>query len=220
MSFNQTRLSCTINFGISGLNNDSLLKQFYPHDLPEDWRLSYYSNEFQVLLINESDLGLDLNSLEKTEPLTSNVIIEKLHELEDEVENDVYLFFDTSKYSEPIRDELHHLWNESEINICLVNLDKAKIAAEINCPQGLECLFLEFTHRNKTPDKERGLLCLVNDGSSQNAGGIAAGDLRVLIEQIDLYASLKHSALIHIVFSSGLDALENCRNSVLLESMM
>lgn len=37
--------------GISGMGWD----EWYPEDLPPEWRLGYYANEFQVVLIPESD---------------------------------------------------------------------------------------------------------------------------------------------------------------------
>ena len=30
-------------------------QEFYPDDLPEDWRLSYYANEFPVVLVPVSE---------------------------------------------------------------------------------------------------------------------------------------------------------------------
>ena len=47
-----------IIFGISGLAHPSLMNHFYPEDLPEDWRLDYYSNEFDALLCSDSDIEL------------------------------------------------------------------------------------------------------------------------------------------------------------------
>ena len=45
-----------IIFGLSGLAHPSLMNNFYPEDLPEEWRLDYYSNEFDALLCSESDI--------------------------------------------------------------------------------------------------------------------------------------------------------------------
>ena len=47
-----------IIFGISGLAHPSLMNNFYPEGLPEDWRLDYYSNEFDALLCSEPDIEL------------------------------------------------------------------------------------------------------------------------------------------------------------------
>lgn len=47
-----------IIFGLSGLVHSSLMNNFYTEDLPEDWRLDYYSNEFDALHCSESDIEL------------------------------------------------------------------------------------------------------------------------------------------------------------------
>lgn len=40
-----------IRVGARGWNFEQWIGEFYPDDLPEDWRFSYYSNEFQTVLI-------------------------------------------------------------------------------------------------------------------------------------------------------------------------
>ena len=44
----------SIRLGACGLEHADLLKNFYPEDLPEDWRLGFYANEFNALLVPES----------------------------------------------------------------------------------------------------------------------------------------------------------------------
>jgi len=39
-------------------------KSFYPHDLPEDWRLSYYANEFSTVLLPASVMCCNEQTLE------------------------------------------------------------------------------------------------------------------------------------------------------------
>ena len=41
----------TINLGAYGWLHAHWLNSFYPEDLPEDWRLGYYSNEFNTVMI-------------------------------------------------------------------------------------------------------------------------------------------------------------------------
>ena len=41
--------------GARGWEHAAWQGSFYPDDLPEDWRLSYYANEFQTVLVPESD---------------------------------------------------------------------------------------------------------------------------------------------------------------------
>lgn len=53
----------TINLGAYGWLHPHWLNTFYPQDLPEDWRLGYYSNEFNTVLVPASywqDLHVDV----------------------------------------------------------------------------------------------------------------------------------------------------------------
>jgi len=43
--------SLEIRTGTCGWNHDDWVYAFYPDDLPDDWRLSYYSNEFDTVLV-------------------------------------------------------------------------------------------------------------------------------------------------------------------------
>lgn len=43
--------SLEIRTGTCGWNHDAWAGAFYPDDLPDDWRLSYYSNEFDTVLV-------------------------------------------------------------------------------------------------------------------------------------------------------------------------
>ena len=41
----------TINLGAFGWLHPHWINSYYPEDLPEDWRLGYYSNEFNTVLV-------------------------------------------------------------------------------------------------------------------------------------------------------------------------
>ena len=41
----------TINLGAYGWQRAHWIESFYPDDLPEDWQLGYYSNEFNTVLV-------------------------------------------------------------------------------------------------------------------------------------------------------------------------
>lgn len=54
----------SIRVGACGWDQAHWRGSFYPDDLPEDWRLSYYANEFSVVLVPESvwypeDVGIE-----------------------------------------------------------------------------------------------------------------------------------------------------------------
>lgn len=44
----------TILIGANGWLHDEWSEQFYPDDLPDEWRLGYYGNEFSVVLVPAS----------------------------------------------------------------------------------------------------------------------------------------------------------------------
>jgi uncharacterized protein YecE (DUF72 family) len=41
-----------IHLGVRGWDHDSWRGRFYPDDLPEDWRLAYYANEFSCVWLD------------------------------------------------------------------------------------------------------------------------------------------------------------------------
>lgn len=41
----------SIRVGAFGWQHDRLVEGFYPADLPEDWRISFYANEFSAVLV-------------------------------------------------------------------------------------------------------------------------------------------------------------------------
>jgi len=44
-----------LQVGAYGWNYDSWVGSFYPEDIPEEWRLDFYSNAFRVVLVPEMD---------------------------------------------------------------------------------------------------------------------------------------------------------------------
>ena len=60
-----------ILIGASGWLHSDWQEQFYPEDLPQDWQLAYYGNEFPVVLIREQEWqqGEVENWLDETDDL-------------------------------------------------------------------------------------------------------------------------------------------------------
>ena len=71
--------------GVCGWDHEHWLGTFYPDDLPEDWRLSYYANEFSTVLVEEDMWRSKLSELD---------------EWADEVSED-FLFYLQSSLDEP-----------------------------------------------------------------------------------------------------------------------
>ena len=55
----------SIRIGALGWKHDHWLGEFYPEDLPEDWQLSYYSNEFPAVLVPENDWKENVENLDE-----------------------------------------------------------------------------------------------------------------------------------------------------------
>jgi len=55
----------TIRVGACGWDHTHWLGTFYPDDLPADWRLSYYANEFSTVLLEEAQWRSNLDKLDE-----------------------------------------------------------------------------------------------------------------------------------------------------------
>ncbi len=223
-SKNRQASSCKLRFGVTHLNNTSLIEKFFPEDLPEDWRLAYYSNEFQLLLSSLSELPFS-TPLE-TMTTTPDEIIEELTQFSDDLGDDFFLLTDISMLAENTQQILFDIQKKG-FNLChFINLDKMNEAAKkMDCGTKFGCLLSEIISiENKETEKwGESLLCIVNtqqENMQENEQKIAAIELRKLIEKISLYAISKGYESVNILFSSAHNALENCRNAILLESMM
>ena len=61
-----TDIAYELLIGAKGWNHENWQGQFYPDDIPDDWRLTYYANEFQTVLVPESDwVNSDNDSIEQ-----------------------------------------------------------------------------------------------------------------------------------------------------------
>ena len=208
ISKNLPQSSCEMRFGISGLNNPSLVENFYPEDLPEDWRFSYYSNEFHLLLISLPDLNIPFSSPQEMEAVAPDEIVEALAQFCDELEQEFVLLFDTTKLSDNSRYVLSDVLKKAADNCLFINLNNMDEEARSACLTKTECDFSLVKGKDS-------LQCIVTDEQQ-----IAAVELRQLVEQLRTYAILKQYKSVHMLFSSAHNALENCRNAILLESMM
>lgn len=55
-----------LRIGLKGFRDEPWIEGFFPNDLPEEWRLSYYANEFCALTINARDwMALDAADVEE-----------------------------------------------------------------------------------------------------------------------------------------------------------
>jgi len=58
-----TSIENSIRVGACGWDHLQWQGTFYPDDLPEDWRLNYYANEYSTVLVGEADWRSHLDTL-------------------------------------------------------------------------------------------------------------------------------------------------------------
>lgn len=201
-------------FGISSLHNASLLADFYPEDLPQDWRLSYYSNEFNLLLLNLSDLHSCVSDLQTNEMPEADVLIASLTQLSDELDEDFSLLFDLSSCHRSTHQALLQWQQQNDFPSVLSLLDlnaphKQKFEF---CSHRCEYMLIPLPVGVPTDSDSALLLCLVHEQEK-----LSAVELKKLIEALRETGSGK---TLLVLFSATQFALENTRNAIILESMM
>ena len=209
----QIKYHCELHFGVSKLNNSSLVNHFFPEDLPEDWRFSYYASEFDLLLIHLSDLNLSSSVIKKGNNVLADKIAEQLTELTDDIEKSVFCIFDYSGLSAVIQQQLFESRFAAEDNCYFINWDKLSEGQLTSHSMQLEwgnVLVKGGIEETSNSD----LFCHIKSEIK-----IEPAALRILIEHIRDHALAKEAQTMSIVFSSK-HALENCRNAILLESLM
>lgn len=205
-------LNCEIHFGVSGLENSSLMDQFYPADLPEDWRLSYYSNEFSSIVVKLSDIDADLSMSEGS---ISAAITELLEEIDGE---DFVLLFDLSELPANTKQALQSLETENR-DFAKANSYYIDLQAMLIETLGKDSLLKEKTPENSLTfqwgDINGNLLCYVQDNQA-----IEPVMLKKLLEIVRQQAKNENIESAIVIFSSAQNALQNCRNAIVLERMM
>ncbi len=203
-----------MNFGIDCLHNPSLIEQYFPEDLPEDWRVAYYSNDFHLLLTSPQDLILSLSLEQAVETVGPDDILEGVAQFREDIGAEFSLWFDISKLTNDTQYALCNLQKESSCGCHFVNLEHSLTQIGEVCPAELECLFVT-SGGNDLALQDKELLCIVKSEKK-----IKPLELKKLIEQLRSYATSSQYKSVSLIFSSAHDALDNCRNAILLESMM
>jgi hypothetical protein len=208
-----------ITFGFSSLQNPSLLNDFYPPDLPQDWQLAYYCNEFHSLFVKLSTLipsALEHRESKKT----INSIIEAMLTYEEEVsEEDFILVFDLSDLPEAVEKKILSCSFDvdSRKERLFFRHDKIKLQTIDGCSTlfGWGSLFNAIgPFGEKTEIIENGWLCYLFDEHL-----MAPIELKKIIEFVNKQF-LNDLDQVVVIFSSKNKALNNCQNAILLESMM
>ncbi len=231
---------CEMSFGIAGLHNSSLIEQYFPEDLPEDWRVSYYSNDFHLLLISPLDLSRSLPSDKNLKAMSPDNILEAVARFNVDIEDDFSLLFDMSMLADNTQQVLCEIQMKENIGCYFINLKETLSEIDCLCPAELECLFMHlgnsFEHSlNKSPNNSPNYNAIKNNDTEEQSiellcivksdGEVKPLELKKLIEQIRAYAMTRQHKSVSLIFSSAhgasrCSALDNCRKAILLESMM
>lgn len=222
--------TCVLNFGLAGLDNPALLSDFYPDDLPEDWRCTYYSNEFHLLLMSLADLGL--SSLD-SQTITAAQVFEGLEALEafaddfsDDAEEYFVCAFDLTGLSAAVQEDLSKQWGiASRPLLHGIHLTKRYAITQADT---FECFFTPIQVIDQTRGQVIGQAIEASTEANKKecVAMVKAGQslepkaLRNLLEIIQAYAASESYNTIHVIFSASQHALSNCRNAKLLGSLM
>jgi len=206
---NSSTLNCDIRFGISGLRNPSLTENFYPSDIPEDWLLDYYRNEFSLIFMEISELTSHLGNIQQSDTILADAINELY---EDIVGEDFVVLLNVSELAEKrVEQLLEEIFPEAANEDKTLFLINFKNGAVVESPAFAIPLKWQKFSREGNND----LLYYI---TAEQA--IEPVMLKEMIEQIREHARLEETEVANVIFSSAQHALENCRNAILIESMM
>ena len=203
-------MNCEYYFGLLDLKGASLKKYFYPEDLPSDWCISYYCNEFELLIIHCSDLLLSTQA----DAVSAEDIIDQLSEITDDIDESTVLLFDCADLSDAVQQQLYCYQTAIEGLSGFINTAQVDNSTIISQDIQLEWGRVVNDVVKNGRENNSALFCHVKSTKT-----IKPVELKQLLETMDDYAQGKEAAIINVIFSSE-HALENCRNALLLESMM
>ena len=198
---------CAVNYGIYRLDNPCL-SDFYPDDLPVDWRLEYYNNEFNLILLTLPELEAELQLKGHcAKDLCTGIsdILEELHE------KFILLIELTSGFyhsmSKADSEQLEKLCNSWANLHFVLDQDTAGWNKEaVNSGYSLS--------QWKNIINEDNNCCLV----IEEKGKLTPPELKQLLDTCFQLSNSKNE--LWILFSSAEYGLENCRNAILMDSLM
>lgn len=183
------------NFGLRDFNSSFLQTHFYPEDLPEDWRLNFYANEFETIMM-------------PLETLQSEYLLSLIDELED-LEESFYMLLDCSKLTTQ-----EQQFAQSQLQVFLAELT---IQWDVLISKGI--LHQEYQLTNievrQSHRQESLLICLCDDKEK-----LSAKALKNRLLELHQYANKHQHTRVCVYFSDNEYALTHCRDAVLLNDMM
>ena len=202
-----TPLKCTMQFGLSEYHHPVLMQQFYPEDIPEDWLLDYYSNEFQVVLIDPEDMLREHSAISSISGDDFDRMLQAFEEqLEDVSEAGFQIILNVDALSSERVETIKIKLLEHYTYFDLINIKEMTSIGTEHFPT------LKWGCCQNQNDQ---FVYLISEETK-----LEAVQLRQLIELIQSHALDKQANEITVFFSVNPFSLENCRNAILLENMM
>lgn len=204
-----------LEIGAAGWQYPSWSENFYPEELPQEWRLTFYSNEFRFCMIPWSDWG--------------SASPETLEQWADDIDQPFRFFLQlpldhlehTSKLPETLQQHIEGLviYSDNELTHIpdtlqtlaqqyTLHLDMP-VAAEVDYPENiLPCW------RNQHADTHVYQIAIIRDPE-------LACNLRGLREHIENFlARQPHNATQYLVFDYNDLSIETMRNAMTIASML
>lgn len=204
-----------LEIGAAGWQYPSWSENFYDEELPPEWRLAFYSNEFRFCMVLWSEWG--------------SASLEILEQWADDIDQPFRFFLQlpldqlehTNKLPETLQQHIEGLVISSDNELTRIpdtlqtlaqhytlHLDMP-VAAEVDCPDNiLPCW------RNKQPDTHDSQIAIIRDPE-------LAGNLRHLREVIENFLPRQPlNATQYLVFDYSTLSIETLRNAMTIASML
>lgn len=199
--------------GACGWNHQAWLNDFYSEDLPEDWLLGYYSNEFPVVYVPAADWLNTVDTSEWTEDVSDSFRF--IFEIPDNVLDNEQQFLSALEKVKTLDDFCLGLVLKLSPSICSdTNLFEKRLnAAQSVVPVCIDAKGIELTEKlNNILSKEN--ISKVWHGESEEMGSFQCGSLaitQILSGELDM-ASLR-KAVEHCLSASS----EDCTSVLCLD---
>ena len=189
--------------------NVALTEQFYPEDIPEDWLLDYYSNEFRVILLQPQDICCLNDTAGALEERKTVDWLAELDEINEDLgREDFVIVIDISEYPVDQQNALREYTDR--IDNCFSGIDSTTLL-----PLDSQRLGVSGQWGGSHNQKGRQLFYLLSEPRE-----IEPVSLKELIAHIRHHAAEIGAASADVLFASDVSALNNCRNAIVLDSMM
>ena len=197
---NSEALLADVVVGARGWLHKPWIESFYPEDIPQDWRLGFYANEFNTLLVPWSQWSESVAALEA--------------ELDD-VADDFHLYLELPLTQQPLPAHLSEIKDHVTGLVCLTTESSAWQAAAAEFDIELLTLLAEnndfFQRFTTLPARSKASLILMQSSGIE--------DLVMMREQLEKALQNTEKRL-DIVFTDEIPDMEAMQNTRMIAELM